>query len=85
MSKEWKSKKSIEKASPEKELPIQNIENQAPRMYWANFDDFWHSSVKGGSQLIKESAFMHLKAMGWANKQDKWIEGMRHFGLKIED
>jgi hypothetical protein len=60
------------------------VQNLPPNKGWHSFEQCWHSCVKNGTPLLMESCKAHLRAMGWLNRQEKWIDGMRHFGISIE-
>lgn len=61
-----------------------NVQNLPPSKGYASFDQFWGSCVKGGTPVLKESFRAHLRALGWLNKPEKWVEGARHFGIPME-
>lgn len=59
--------------------------NQSPFIGWPNFDVFWHQVVKGRtSPAIKAACKEHLKAIGVWEDQSKWIDGLMHFGIPLE-
>jgi len=61
------------------------VQNSRPNyVRWQTFEQCWHSCVKNGTPLLMESCKAHLRAMGWLNKPEKWIEGMKHFGIPLE-
>jgi len=74
-------RKTIKRFAVKEETSIQNL---PPEPKWQSFDHFWDSCVKNGNDLIKESFRMHLKAMGWLSRPEKYIEGAIHFGIEIE-
>lgn len=59
-------------------------QNVPPQVQWQTFEQCWHACVKHGTPLLMESCKAHLRAMGWLNKPEKWIDGMRHFGIPLE-
>ena len=61
-----------------------DVQNSPPESAWSDFDHFWHSCVKNGTPLLKESLKAHLKSMGWLSNQNRWISGAIHFGIPIE-
>ena len=61
-----------------------NIQNAPPQPQWLSFDHFWNSCVKNGTPLLKESCKAHIKALGWMNKPNKWVDGAQHFGIEME-
>lgn len=60
------------------------VQNARPAVQWQTFEQCWHSCVRNGTPLLMESCKAHLRAMGWLNQPSKWIEGMMHFGIKVE-
>jgi hypothetical protein len=60
------------------------VQNARPDVQWQSFEQCWHTCVKNGTPLLMESCKAHLRAMGWLSKPEKWIEGMRHFGIPVE-
>lgn len=60
------------------------VQNSRPEYQWQSFEQCWHSCVKNGTPLLMESCKAHLRAMGWLAKPEKWIEGMKHFGIPLE-
>jgi len=63
---------------------VKNIRNKPPTKQWQSFDQFWSMCVRNGSPLVKESLRMHLKALGWLEKPEKYLEGAIHFGIMVE-
>ena len=63
---------------------IHTVQNSRPQVQWQSFEQCWNTCVKNGTPLLKESCKAHLRAMGWLNQPNRWIEGMLHFGLRIE-
>lgn len=59
-------------------------QHEAPANSWPNFEACWHASVNNGNPLLLQSCKAHLKALGWLNKPEKWIEGILHFGVEVE-
>ena len=69
----------------EKPLPTSHsVQNLPPNHGWPSFDAFWSKCVRNGTPLLKDSFRAHLRAMGWMNDPSKWVEGAKHFGIKIE-
>lgn len=80
-----KKKKTLSVEAEESSKEIANsipIEQNAPK--WASFEQFWNSSVKNGTPTLLASCKAHVTALGWMEKQDKWVDGVIHFGIKIE-
>ncbi len=61
-----------------------SVQNTPPHSGWPSFDAFWSKCVRNGNPLLKESFRTHLRALGWLNKPERWIEGAVHFGIEIE-
>ena len=62
----------------------ETVQNAPPKRALPTFDHFWSSCVKGGTPLLKDSFRAHLKALGWADKPERWIEAAKHFGISTE-
>ena len=62
-----------------------NARHFATATKWPNFDTFWATCIKNGSQIVKDACIAHLKAIGaWENPED-WVSGVRHFGIDFEE
>jgi len=72
----------IEKSEPEDSR--NTVQNKRPEARWQTFEQCWNACVKNGTPLLMESCKAHLKAMGWLNKPEKFIDGIRHFGVEVE-
>lgn len=59
------------------------IQNEAP-ILWQNFDQFWNACVKNGNNSHKEACKLHLKSLGILDRPEKWLDGVLHFGIKLE-
>lgn len=66
------------------DTPVKNIENKPPQQIWQNFEHCWHTCVKNSKPIHLESCWAHIKSLGLENKQDKWIDAIIQFGVKIE-
>lgn len=77
-------KDSQELAAPMPVEPASVVQNTPPKRPWTSFEQCWHACVKNGTPLLMVSCKAHLKAMGWLHQPNRWIEGMRHFGIKVE-
>ncbi len=93
MSKKYRKIQEIESESmadysmPVNEAEQEPVENKLTEnklIWWPNFDAFWNECVSGGSQLVKEAAIVHLKSIGSWDDQSKWIDSLKHFGIKTE-
>ena len=63
--------------------PVMHVQNQPPQL-WPNFDACWNACVKNGTPFLLNACKEHLKSKGWLNDKSKWIEGIKHFGIKVE-
>jgi hypothetical protein len=82
MAKDKKSKKQPEIPKPE---PKQAAVQYKPFRAWTSFDACWAQCVKNSNPTAKESAKAHLQSLGVWDDQNKWIDALIHFGLKIEE
>lgn len=60
------------------------VQNEAPAVQWATFEQCWSACVKNGKQIHFEACKAHVKALGVLNKPEAWIDAIRHFGIEIE-
>lgn len=61
----------------------QDVQNEKP-IYWESFESFWHECVKNGTPSMMHACKEHIKALGWMDDQEKWIDGTIHFGIPVE-
>ena len=59
-------------------------QNKPPQIPWSSFEQCWSATVKNGTPFLMEACKAHIKAMGWLNSPEKWISGMKHFGIEVE-
>lgn len=52
---------------------------------WATFEQCWSACVKNGSPVLMDACRAHLASLGWLDKPEKWIDGMVHFGVMMDD
>lgn len=79
MAKE-KIKQKIEETAKEVH---EYVQNEAP-IAWQNFDQFWNACIKNSNKSVKEACRLHLKSLGFLEKPEKWLDGVMHFGIKLE-
>lgn len=63
--------------------PSMHVQNSAPAV-WPNFEACWNATVKNGTPYLMNACKEHIKAKGWLNDKSKWVEGIKHFGVKVE-
>jgi hypothetical protein len=56
----------------------------AQKPLWSNYEQFWKTTIKNGSPLVKEALKAHIKALGHQMDQSKWLSDAQHFGIAIE-
>lgn len=78
-----KSKKQPQVVQIQKKDEPAQIENKAPNV-WMSFDQCWSECVKNGTPVLKIQAEAHLKSMGWLDQPDKWLDGLKSFGIPVE-
>lgn len=80
------AKKRKDSPQPEPSKNKRKAQNSKETIrHWKSFEQCWASCVKNGSPVLMSACKAHLAAMGWLEHQEKWIDGMVHFGIKIED
>jgi hypothetical protein len=80
-----KRRNDAENISETEELPTSHsVQNLPPNGGWPSFDAFWSKCVRNGTPLLKTSFKAHLKALGWLNKPEKYVDGAKHFGIEME-
>lgn len=59
------------------------VQNEPPKM-WKSFDQFWNACIKNGGERHRIACKIHLQSLGWLDKPEKWIEGVKNFGIEVE-
>jgi hypothetical protein len=60
-------------------------ENKPPMRRYPSFESFWNSCVKNSKKIHFDSCKAHMQSLGTLDNPDRWIEGVRSFGINIEE